>query len=123
MAFKMSTEIRDGYILCVTTGEIRTADDILEKVEVLRRVGKREGFFRFLMEERRLRLLIDAHEISIAANLLEREGIQTIGGRMATLYNPDYPDAFRLQETMYMNRSLSYRLFREEAEALVWLMR
>ncbi|MGE4191965.1 MAG: hypothetical protein AB7E51_01105 [Pseudodesulfovibrio sp.] len=123
MGFKLSTEVRDGYIHGVTTGEIRTADHVLEKVESLRRVCEREGIFRFLMEERRLRLLVDAHESAIAANLLEREGIQTFGGRMATLYNPDYLDAFRLQETMYMNRSLSYRLFRDEAEALVWLMR
>lgn len=123
MGFKLNTEIRAGYIRGVTFGEIRTAADILSKVEALLRVSREAGFYRFLMDERRLGLYLDAHECSLAANLLEKEGVQTFGGRMACLYNPTCESAFRLAETMYRNRSMSYALFRSEAEGLAWLMR
>lgn len=123
MGFKLSTEVRDGYIYGVTTGEIRTANDVLEKLANLRRVADEKGIFRVLMEERTLLLHIDAHDSAVAANMMENEGLQHIGGRMACLYNPECEGAFRMLETLYLNRSLSYRLFRDEAEALAWLMR
>ena len=40
---------------------------------------------------------------------------------MACLHRPERRDIYKVYETIYQNRSLSYRLFDDPDQALAWL--
>ena len=123
MAFSMTFENRDGYILCRTTGEVWTIDDALQRSQALMHKSLDTGLTRFLMDDRQLCLTLEAHDVFQVAQWLDRQNAQTLGGRLAVLANPEYEASFRLCETIYQNRSISYRVFTDEESALAWLLR
>lgn len=123
MAFDLLFETRDGYIVGIVTGVISTPEDLLRKIGTMVHKGLDSNVTRFLMDERGLELRLEAHDIVEVANRLEERNIQSLGGRSACLCNPDFVELYRACETIYHNRSLSYRVFGGEADAVAWLMR
>lgn len=123
MSFSLSFELRDGYLLCTTTGEEATVNDSLRKIRTVMQKGLDVGMRRFLMDERRLDFTLEAHDIAQVSDRLVQNNAQNNGNRVACLYNPKCEKSCRLRETMYQNRSVNYRVFDDEAAALAWLMR
>ncbi|EGB16365.1 hypothetical protein DND132_3162 [Pseudodesulfovibrio mercurii] len=123
MSFDLLFEIRDGYVVGVVTGVIDTPEELLRKIRTMVHKGLDSHLTRFLMDERGLELRLDPHDIIQVADLLEEHNIQSMGGRSACLCNPRLMEQYRACETVYHNRSLSYRVFEREEEAVAWLMR
>ena len=123
MPFSLTFEIREGYVLGITTGEEATLDDSLRKIEAVRQRGLEVGLRRFLMDERQLAFLLEAHDIALLANRLEERNFQNNGNRVACLYNPECMQNCKMRETMYQNRSMNYRIFGDEESAVAWLLR
>ena len=123
MALTLSFEIRDGYIRCITLGEVRTLDDALERSRALLHKSLDTHLARFLLDDTQLRLTLEAHDIAMVGQWIDEHNAQTLGGRLAVLYNPECEANFRMCETIYQNRSLSYRVFEDEESAVAWLLR
>ncbi|HKI80829.1 MAG TPA: hypothetical protein VKA04_04220 [Pseudodesulfovibrio sp.] len=123
MSFDLSFEIRDGYIVGVVTGVIDTPEQLLRKIRTMLHKALDSNMNRFLMDERGLELHLEAHDIIQVANRLEYRNVQFLGGRSACLCNPGFVEQYRACETAYHNRSLSYKVFEREADAVAWLMR
>ncbi|MGE4423586.1 MAG: hypothetical protein AB7D39_14925 [Pseudodesulfovibrio sp.] len=123
MSFDLLFETRDGYIVGIVTGVISTPEELLRKIRTMVHKALDSNITRFLMDERGLELHLEAHDIIEVANLLEAKNIQSLGGRSACLCNPDFIEQYRACETVYHNRSLSYRVFEREEDAVAWLMR
>lgn len=123
MSFDLLFEIRDGYIVGVVTGVIDTPEMLLRKVRTMVHKGLDSNLTRFLMDERGLEMNLEQHDIIQVANQLEKRNIQALGGRSACLCKPESTELYRACETVYHNRSLSYRVFEREEDAVAWLMR
>ncbi|WP_319581989.1 hypothetical protein [uncultured Pseudodesulfovibrio sp.] len=123
MAFDLTFEIRDGYIVGLVIGLIDTPEALLHKIRTMVHKGLDSNMTRFLMDERGLDLRLEAHDIIKVANRLEERNVQSLGGRSACLCKPASFDLYRACETIYHNRSLSYKVFGDEADAVAWLMR
>ena len=123
MSFDLLFEIRDGYIVGTVTGVISTPEELLRKIGIMVHKALDSNVTRFLMDERGLEMNLEQHDIILVANLLEKRNVQTLGGRSACLCNPEFTELYRACETAYHNRSLSYRVFEREEDAVAWLMR
>ena len=119
--FSLELEMRDGYFVAVSQGEIRTLEEYFRKVRAIVDTGLGSAVYRILLDERKLFTHLDAHDIAMVAKLLEEEGVPGYGVRLACLYNPRCLDTHRLCETMYRNRSIIYRLFLDRESAVAWL--
>lgn len=123
MSFELLFETRNGYIVGVVTGVIATPEDLLRKVRTMIHKGLDSNVTRFLMDERGAELRLESHDIIEVANQLDERNIQTLGGRSACLCDPRFMECYKACETVYGNRSLSYRVFEREEDAVAWLMR
>ncbi|WP_338669796.1 hypothetical protein [Pseudodesulfovibrio methanolicus] len=123
MSFDLLFETRDGYIVGIVTGVISTPEELVRKIRTMVHKALDSNVTRFLMDERGLKLRLEAHDIIEVANLLEERNIQSLGGRSACLCNPGFVEQYRACETAYHNRSLSYQVFEREEDAVAWLMR
>jgi hypothetical protein len=123
MSHDLTFEIRDGYIVGMVTGMIDTPEELLRKIRTMLHKALDSNITRFLMNERGLDLRLEAHDIIEVANRLEKKNVQSLGGRSACLCNPASIELYRACETIYHNRSLSYKVFTDEADAVAWLTR
>ena len=123
MSFDLTFETRDGYIVGLVTGVIDTPEALLRKVQTMVHKALDSNVTRFLMDERGLDLRLEAHDVIEVANRLEERNVQSLGGRSACLCNPERFELYRACETIYHNRSLSYKVFEHEADAVAWLTR
>ena len=123
MSFDLWFETRNGYVVGTVVGRIATPDELLRKIRAVVHKGLDSNIARFLMDERNLDFRLEPHDIVQVADHLEKQNIQTLGGRSACLCNPAQTGRYRACETVYRNRSLSYRVFENEEAAVTWLMR
>lgn len=123
MSFDLSFETRNGYVVGTVVGRIATPNELLRKIRAVVHKGLDSNVVRFLMNERDLDFRLELHDIIQVADHLERHNVQILGGRSACLCNPGQLERYRACETVYRNRSLSYRVFGSEEAAVTWLMR
>nr|WP_321255769.1 hypothetical protein [uncultured Pseudodesulfovibrio sp.] len=74
-----------------------------------------------LVDFRTVSMSIDFLSAQTLANNLESEGVQLSGIRLACLYIAEDVDMYRVFETAHRNRSLSFKIFENEDEAVDWL--
>jgi hypothetical protein len=96
---------------------------MLRKVRTMIHKALDSNVTRFLMDERGLELRLESHDIIEVANRLDERNIQSLGGRSACLCSPHFLERYKACETVYRNRSLSYRVFLREEDAVAWLTR
>jgi len=123
MSFEIMFEARDGYMVGVVTGVIATPEEMLRKVRTMIHKALDSNVTRFLMDERGLELRLEAHDVIEVANRLDKRNIQSLGGRSACLCSARLLERYKACETVYRNRSLSYRVFLREEDAVAWLTR
>jgi len=121
MSFSLSFIDDADWLVAVTKGEISSLDALVER---LGRVFERASAFgrkRVLLYDRDLDVRVDALDIATAAALHEEQGVSRLGMRLACVCAPDCRPVCSIIETMLRNRSISYRLFAEEDDAVAWL--
>lgn len=121
MSFSLSFIDDADWLVAVTKGEISSLDALVER---LGRVFERASAFgrkRVLLYDRDLDVRVDALDIATAAALHEEQGVSRLGMRLACVCAPGCRPVCSVIETMLRNRSISYRLFAEEDEAVAWL--
>ncbi|BDQ35053.1 hypothetical protein [Pseudodesulfovibrio portus] len=119
--YSIDFQIENGVLRASVCGVIASGEEAAAKARDVIDTGLKVGVHRILLDEREVDISIDVHEIiSIARELVGRE-IPLYGGRMACLYRPEKKDLYKTYETIYQNRSLSYRLFDDPGRAMAWL--
>lgn len=119
--YMIDSDFDDGVLVIRVTGTIANGDQATEKAMKVIDLGVEAKAARVLLDERALSISVDVLEIIHVAEALEERGVQSYGGRMACLFNPDFRDIYRVYETAYKNRSMNYRLFEDTDRAMVWL--
>ncbi|OIQ51718.1 hypothetical protein BerOc1_00175 [Pseudodesulfovibrio hydrargyri] len=123
MAYSQIFTSTDEYLLCITDGEVSDAETFIEwglKLVAKAREARRT---KVLVDNRTFRLHLSSLDIITFANFMEEKGAAKLGLRMAVLSNPHNPENSRMVETALVNRSASYKSFRNQVEAKEWLLR
>jgi hypothetical protein len=119
--YSIDFQIEDGVLRASVSGVIASGEEAAAKAREVIDIGLKVGVHRILLDERTVDISIDVYEIISIATELETREIPAYGGRMACLYRPEKKDLYKTYETIYQNRSLSYRLFDDPVPALAWL--
>lgn len=119
--YSIDFQIENSVLKAMISGTIATGEEAAAKAREVIDTGLKVGIYRILLDERALDVNVEFHEIIAIATELENRGIPSYGGRMACLYPPEKKDFYKTFETIYQNRSFSYRLFDDFDQALDWL--
>jgi len=123
MAYSQIFTSTDKYLLCITDGEVSDAETFIEWGLKLVSRAREARRTRVLVDNRTFSLNLSSLDIITFANFLEDKGASKLGLRMAVLSNPHNPENSRMVETALVNRSASYKSFRNQVEAKEWLLR
>jgi len=123
MAYSQIFTSTDEYLLCITDGEVSDAETFIEWGLKLVSRAREARRTRVLVDNRTFSLNLSSLDIITFANFLEDKGASKLGLRMAVLSNPHNPENSRMVETALVNRSASYKSFRNQVEAKEWLLR
>lgn len=121
MPFESVAEQKGEYIHLRTTGTLASVDEVDQYVHIIRKEALKRDLRKILIDERGLQELQDtqeAHECSEAdcTTLVALAGI-----RVACLCHPDGYELNQAYETFLRNRSVSFKVFLKESEAVAWL--
>jgi hypothetical protein len=123
MAYSQIFTSMEGYLLCITDGEVSDAETFIEWGVKLVAKAREARRTRVLVDNRTFHLNLSSLDIITFANFLEEKGAAKLGLRLAVLSNPHNPENSRMVETALVNRSASYKSFRNQEEAKEWLLR
>jgi hypothetical protein len=123
MAYSQIFTSTDEYLLCITDGEVSDAETFIEWGLKLVSKAREAHRTKVLVDNRTFSLKLSSLDIITFANFMEEKGAAKLGLRMAVLSNPHNPENSRMVETALVNRSASYKSFRNQAEAKEWLLR
>ena len=110
-----------GYLLVRNSGVIDSFDVMSERVEKSVARLKEGDFSRLLIDDRELLLRLEPFDISRIGQEHEERAFHLEGVRIACLYHPTCREQYGMLETVHRNRSINFRLFESEEEALRWL--
>lgn len=121
MAYELKYTDKDGVLVVKVTGHYADVEEFIgkmkeEKVEFLARGAKR-----ILFDDRELDMILDVLDAVIFAESVLEDEVQTEGYRYACLPPESGRRFYATFETILQNRSINYRLFDNEAEAIHWL--
>ncbi|MBG0790064.1 MAG: hypothetical protein H0S80_06150 [Desulfovibrionaceae bacterium] len=119
--YSIEYQIEGGVVHARVCGVISTGSEAACKAREVVDSAIKSGIYRVLLDERELDISVDIHEIIAIAREFEDRHIAFYGGRVACLYRPEKKNLYKAYETIYQNRSLSYRLFDGRDQALAWL--
>ncbi|QJB55658.1 hypothetical protein [Pseudodesulfovibrio sp. zrk46] len=122
MPFTCNVKIMESYLAVAATGTLASVQEVEEYVAFVRERAKANKITRVLLDERNLmdqQDTLDAYDFSESdsARMTAQEGI-----RLASVCHPDNYEINKTYETLLLNRSLVFRVFLEEKEALEWLL-
>lgn len=121
MPFNRSFKEEADLVRMITTGSIDTVEEYLDKLKIGTLRLKQLRPRRVLVDDTELTVNLDVLDVSLGAADLEKDEFSSLGIRAAALYRPEHKGIYRVIETAYRNRSINYRLFESEEEALAWL--
>jgi len=110
------------YLLCISDGRISDVGVFIEWAVALVSKAKATGYTRILIDNRTLTLELSPLDVITFAKYLEDMGAAQFGFRLAALTSPTNVEISRLVETSLTNRSASYKIFKNPAEAKKWLL-
>lgn len=122
MAYSLTFSDQQDWLLVVAEGDVTGFPEYAEKAQRVVESVLETGVKRVFLDDRRLVLSVDAHDITLLAEKLGEANLQSIGLRLACLCKPECNELYRTIETIYQNRSLNFRIFCDKDEALEWLL-
>ncbi|MGE4421323.1 MAG: hypothetical protein AB7D39_03425 [Pseudodesulfovibrio sp.] len=123
MAYSQIFTVKEEYLLCITDGDVSDVETFIEWGLKLVAKAREVRRTRVLVDNRTFLLKLSPLDVITFANFMEDKGAAKLGLRMAVLSNPHNPETSRLVETALVNRSASYKSFRNQEEAKEWLLR
>lgn len=102
-------------------GEAKTFEAFSDKARTVVAHVLSSGAKRILLDDRALAVALDTHDITRAADLLEKSNFQALGLRLASLCRPEDRCVYDSIETIYRNRSINFRRFDDKQTAVEWL--
>ena len=122
MSYEYTLHREEEYVLLVTTGDVRTVDDVLTFVDAAVKDVKKRQCSRMLIDETELRVNMDQYDTySFAEELANHLPAQ--GLKIATIHAAQNKEVYGWAETFLRNRSINYRSFPNKEEALGWLLK
>lgn len=105
-----------------TSGHINTFEVFSEKAALV--LGKilETGMQRVLLDDRNLQLELDPLDIARIADQLEKTNRNVVKVRLAALCSEESRHVYRMIETIYRNRSITFQLFEDREGAVAWLL-
>jgi len=122
MPISMQMIFDDKCLRVVATGYADSVEDVVSYVEPQIGQAMERGIRRVLLDERKVAFHLDYCDTIALANYFEGKGTRRNGFRVATLISDTTPDFHRAWETVSRNRSMSYKIFDDESEAMKWLL-
>jgi len=122
MAIKSEVENVGDYLRMKSSGTLDSVEEVELYMDTIRLAALSKGVKKVLLDERNLMQMQDAHE---AYELSESEATRLTalaGIRLSSVCNPDNYDLNKTYETFLMNRSLIFKVFLDEQEAIDWLI-
>ncbi|QJB58236.1 hypothetical protein [Pseudodesulfovibrio sp. zrk46] len=121
MAIKYEIIQEDGYIRIVTTGVLKSIDDLIQYGTLMYDQAIAAGIPRILLDEENME---DAAEASTIYRWCEHEVVAmtaAAGIRIAGICTAENFECNKVFETMLQNRSYNFKVFQNEQEAVAWL--
>lgn len=123
MPFKSTYTIEDGYLRVTLVGSLATASEVIMMGDAIRRKCRDNGLRRALVDEMALAGTHDCITVHEVSESKEAELFAMAGIRVAVVGTADRLHEYHLYETFLNNRSLVYKAFLDEEEALQWLLK
>lgn len=122
MAIKLTMTSKDGYLLAKGVGKVSTVKETLEYNIQMVEEAERTGLTRMLVDERDIEFNLDFHDVLKVVDYWDKKMLPLQGFRVASLPSPIVLNPQEGYETAANNRSMLYRVFTDEGEALSWLL-
>lgn len=121
MPFKSKVEQVDDYVRITSTGSLASVAEVEDYVALIRNEALAHNVKKALLDERSLmdqQDTLDAYQVSESetASMAALSGI-----RLSCICHPRNYELNKTYETLLLNRSLIFRAFLTEKEALIWL--
>lgn len=121
MTFSSDIDFNGEYLRVTTSGTLDSVGEVEQYVDLIRQEALKCETNKVLLDERGLMEQQDTHDAyevseSEVASLTALAGI-----RISSVCHPNNYELNKTYETFLMNRSLLFRVFLKEADALSWL--
>jgi len=121
MRFHYSYEDRPGYMLVQPVGTPQTAEELgRNAIEMFLKASKTTSKC-VLIDRQGEGIHFDKLDFVTVSNLLDENGLQNLGVRVAVLVSQENADQFTSLETSLAIRAFSYKVFGDEQKAVAWL--
>lgn len=123
MPFTTSITPEDTCLRITSVGTLDTVDEVLAYIGSVRKAALQHDIKQLLLDERRLMDQQDTHD---AYEVSESENIALAalsGLKIACISHPDNYELNKNYETLLINRSLVFKAFLDEDDAIQWLTR
>ncbi|MGE4420924.1 MAG: hypothetical protein AB7D39_01350 [Pseudodesulfovibrio sp.] len=120
MPYTYEVQKKEGYLLLISSGEIKSAEDLVSLGRSMEDLAARSDCWRFLIDERSVAMEIDPLALTVFAEGRVDEPRSSM--RVAVIYTPENLVRLHWIETFLQNRCIPYRQFSSFEEAKQWLM-
>lgn len=122
MPFTSVFDLQNDYLKVTTSGSLASVQELEQYAQGIRQEALLHDAKRVHLDERKLldeQDTLEAYEFSESDTtaLTALDGI-----RISCVCHPDNYELNKTYETLYLNRSLMFRVFLTEEEALEWLL-
>lgn len=122
MTYTQIFTVKDGYLLCITDGEVSDSETYIQWGLALIAKAREARHTRILVDNRTFRLKLTPLDVITFADYMEKMGGNKLGLRLAVLSCVQNLDVSRMVETSLINRSATYKSFLNQKEAQEWLL-
>jgi hypothetical protein len=122
MAAKVSITPCPDHLRVTVEGDVESVGEVTGYTEDFRVQATRLGLRRVLIDYTKARFHLDYHDMRELAEIGVQNDFPLYGLRIAVVCLPESLDRHRLFETIAANRSISYRVFSDEDEAMARLL-
>ncbi|WP_316900239.1 hypothetical protein [Pseudodesulfovibrio indicus] len=122
MTYSQIFTAKDGYLLCITDGEVSDSESFIRWGMALVTKAQENRASKVLVDNRTFKLRLTPLDVITFADHMEKIGGNRLGLRLAVVSCVHNLDVSRLVETALVNRSASYKSFLNQKEAQEWLL-
>lgn len=121
MPYKYTLINHTDYLLFDESGAAENIDDARQFALAAMREAKNNDCLRLLFDERELDMNLTSHDVYVLAEEFSLI-VPPAGLRIAAIHSVKNKEVGSTFETMLQNRSVNYRSFELEEDAIEWLM-
>lgn len=122
MTYSLTYEDKGRVLLVKVSGRYENVEEFIGKMKRENEAFKARGVTRILFDDRDLETDMDTLDAVTFADAVLQDGHHTHGFRYACLPPESGRHFYEALETVCQNRSINYRLFNSENDALDWLL-